>query len=123
MRRKAVSILLALSLLPAGCASTTLIKSFPEGAAVCIDDSYAGVTPLEYSDFAVAGAEKKITLEKEGYKRLETVIAKDKFQVLPCIGTVFCLFPVVWVYGYPEEQTFELEKISEAPEIDGNGRD
>lgn len=118
MLRKAISVLLALSFLLASCASHTVIKSCPEGAEVYLDNIKKGVTPLEYSDFAVTGTEKNLRLEKEGYKPLETIITKDKFQILPCIGTIFCLFPIVWIYGYPEEQTFELEKL---PDKNGSG--
>ena len=116
MLRKAISILLVMILL-GGCVSRTLIKSFPEGATVFIDSINEGVTPLVYSDMAVTGTEKKLRLEKEGYKPLETEITKDKFQVLPCIGTVLCIFPVVWLFGYPEEQTFKLEKLPDKPGV------
>jgi hypothetical protein len=118
MLRKAISVLLALSFLLASCASHMVIKSCPDGAEVYLDNIKKGVTPLEYSDFAVAGTEKSLRLEKEGYKPLETIIMKDKFKVLPCIGTVFCFFPIAWVFGYPEEQTFELEKL---PDEKGSG--
>lgn len=111
MLRKTLSAAMVLSFLLASCASHTVIKSYPAGANAYIDNVKIGVTPLEYSDYAVAGTEKVLRLEKEGYKPLETVITKDRFQPLPCVGTVLCLFPIVWIYGYPEEQTFELEKL------------
>ncbi len=116
MIRKAVSVMLAVSFLLTSCASHTVINSCPSGADVYVNNIKAGVTPLEYSDYAVAGTETSLRLEKEGYKPLETILTKDKFQVLPCIGTIFCLFPVVWIFGYPQEQTFELEELP-----DGNG--
>ncbi len=111
MFRKTVSLLLVVSILLAGCASRTIIKSCPAGANVYIDNRQMGVTPLEYSDYGVAGTEKNLRLEKEGYKPFQTVMTKDKFQVLPFIGTLFCLFPFAWIFGYPEEQTYDLEKL------------
>ncbi len=111
MIRKTVSLLLAVSLFLASCASHTIIKSFPPGADVYLDDKKIGVTPLEYSDFAVAGTEKNIRLEKEGYKPFQAIMMKDKFQALPFIGTIFCLFPIAWIFGYPDEQIYELEEL------------
>jgi hypothetical protein len=98
----------AISIL-SGCASTTLIHSKPEGAKVYIDNLSQGTTPLEYADTAIAGTEKPIRLEKDGYEKLETVIRKDKFQVGPMIGGILILFPFVWILGYPETYEFELE--------------
>jgi len=118
MFKKAVSIMLALSLILASCARHTVIRSSPPGAQVYIEDKQAGVTPLEYSDYAVAGTEKNIRLEKEGYKPFQAVMMKDKFQALPFIGTLFCLFPIAWIFGYPEEQIYELEKL---PDESGPG--
>lgn len=96
-----------------GCASKTLIRSRPEGAQVYIDNVRKGVTPLEYSDTAIAGSTKRLRLKKEGYRDFDTVLRKSEFQVGPCIGGVLVLFPFIWVLGYPDEQEFELEKLEE----------
>ena len=95
-----------------GCASKTIIKSRPLGAEVYIDNVKKGVTPLHYSDTAIAGSSKSLKLKKEGYRTFESVIRKSEFQVGPCIGGVFVLFPFLWVLGYPEQYEFELEKLS-----------
>jgi len=96
-----------------GCASKTLIKSRPQGAEVYIDNVRKGVTPLPYSDTAIAGATKPLKLKKEGYKTFEGVIRKSEFQAGPCIGGVLVLFPFIWILGYPGEYEFELEKLPE----------
>ncbi len=96
-----------------GCASKTIIKSRPEGAEVYIDNVRKGVTPLEYSDTAIAGSTKSLRLKKEGYRTFDSVIRKSEFQVGPCIGGVLVLFPFIWVLGYPAEHEFELEKLPE----------
>ena len=93
------------------CASTTNIKSRPDGAEVYIDNIKVGVTPLTYSDTAIAGTTKALKLKKEGYTPLDTVIRKSEFQVGPCIGGFFVLFPFIWILGYPENYDFELGKI------------
>ncbi|MBW2661926.1 MAG: PEGA domain-containing protein [Deltaproteobacteria bacterium] len=96
-----------------GCASKTLIKSRPEGAEVYIDNVRKGVTPLQYSDTAIAGSSKTLKLKKKGYRDFETKLRKSEFQVGPCIGGALVLFPFVWILGYQEEQEFELEKLEE----------
>jgi hypothetical protein len=94
-----------------GCSSSTVIRSRPDGASVYIDNIQQGTTPLQYSDTAIAGTTKPIRLKKEGYKPLDTVIRKDKFQAGPCIGGVLVLFPFIWVLGYQDVYEFELEKL------------
>ena len=101
--------LMALVALISSCASTTVIRSKPEGAAVYIDNIQKGITPLQYSDTAIAGTSKSIRIEKEGYKPLDTVIRKDTFQIGPCIGGLFVIFPFIWVLGYPDAYDFELK--------------
>jgi len=95
------------------CASTTNIRSRPEGAEVFVDNVRIGVTPIQYSDTAIAGTTKALRMKKVGYSPFETVIRKSEFQVGPCIGGLLVLFPFVWILGYPETYEFELEKLSE----------
>ena len=105
--------LIVLAFFAVGCASKTVIKSRPTGAAVYIDNVRKGVTPLQYSDTAIAGTTKRLTLKKEGYRDLDTVIRKSEFQAGPCLGGVLVLFPFIWILGYPHEHEFEIEKLSE----------
>ena len=105
--------LLILSLV--GCArslaSKTIIKSRPPGAEVYIDNVRKGVTPLPYSDTAIAGSSKPLKLKKEGYRTFDGVIRKSEFKAGPCLGGVLVLFPFIWILGYPDEHEFELEKL------------
>jgi len=96
-----------------GCASTTNVKSRPEGAEVFVDNVRIGITPIQYSDTAIAGSTKALKIKKEGYRPFETVLRKSEFQVGPCIGGALVLFPFIWVLGYPETYEFELEKLPE----------
>ncbi len=96
-----------------GCASTTNIKSRPEGAETFVDNVRIGVTPIRYSDTAIAGTTKALKMKKEGYRPFETVLRKSEFQVGPCIGGVLVFFPFIWILGYPETYEFELEKLPE----------
>ena len=90
-----------------GCASTTTIKSRPDGATVYMDNIKIGATPMQYSDTALAGTTKSLKLTKDGYKPLETVIRKSEFQWGPLIGGLLVLFPFIWILGYPDIYEFE----------------
>jgi len=66
---------------PFGCASTTLIESNPPGAKLQVDGQVVGETPHFYTDKAVAGTAKTVTLKKEGYKDFNGYIEREKLSV------------------------------------------
>lgn len=99
-----------LGLVTAGCFSSTVINSRPEGAAVYIDGVKKGTTPYRHRDALVAGAVRTLRLEKEGYRPLNDYIRKGEFKPDACAGGVLCLFPFIWITGYPSAYEFNLEK-------------
>ena len=94
-----------------GCASTTLIKSNPPGAKLQVDGKVVGETPHFYTDKAVAGTVRTVTLKKEGYKDFNGYIEREKLSVPVLIGGIFLLVPFVWVLEYPSRYHFEMEKL------------
>jgi hypothetical protein len=94
-----------------GCASTTLIKSNPPGARLQIDGQSVGETPYFYTDKAIAGAVKTVTLRKESYKDANGLIRREKLSVPALIGGIFLAVPFVWVLDYPSQYYFEMEKL------------
>jgi hypothetical protein len=96
-----------------GCASTTLIKSNPPGAELQMDGRPLGETPYFYTDKAVAGTTKTVTLKKEGYKEYYGYIKREKLCVPVLIGGIFLIVPLVWVLEYPSQYNFEMEKPQE----------
>ena len=94
-----------------GCASTTLIKSNPPGAKLRVDGQVVGETPHFYTDKAVAGTVKTVTLKKEGYKDFNGYIEREKLSVPALIGGIFLLVPFVWILEYPSRYHFEMEKL------------
>jgi len=94
-----------------GCASTTTIKSRPDGATVYIDNIKIGNTPVQHSDTDISGATRALKLTKDGYKPLETTIRKNEFQWGPLIGGLLVFIPFIWILGYPDTYEFDLEKI------------
>jgi hypothetical protein len=94
-----------------GCASTTLLKSNPSGAKIQVDGQVVGETPQFYTDKAVAGTSKIVTLKKEGYKDLNSYIKREKFSVPNLIGGIFLIVPFIWILEYPSQYTFKMEKL------------
>ena len=106
--KKLLSVITVIAFL-SGCASSTLIKTVPEGANVNIDGSLIGTSPVSYSDTAVSGTTKTVLLKKDGYKDKTGIIRKEEAKVGPIIGGIFFLFPFIWTLGYPDAYTYELE--------------
>jgi hypothetical protein len=94
-----------------GCASTTLIKSNPPSAKLYVDGQFQGETPIFFSDKAVAGTVRTVTLKKEGYKEFTGLIRREKLSVLALIGGIFLLVPFVWILKYPPQYTFDMERL------------
>ena len=94
-----------------GCSSTTLLKSNPPGAKLQIEGQAVGETPRFYSDKAVAGTVKIVTLKKDGYKDLNGYIKRDKFSVPMLIGGIFLIVPFIWILEYPTQYYFEMQKL------------
>jgi len=94
-----------------GCTSTTLLKSNPPGAKLQVEGQVVGETPRFYTDKAVAGTVKTVTLKKEGYKDLDGYIKRNKFSVPMLIGGIFLIVPFIWILEYPSQYYFEMEKL------------
>ena len=94
-----------------GCASSTLIKSNPPGAKLYLDGQVQGETPYTYSDKAVAGTMRTVTLKKEGYKDFNGTIKRGQLSVGALIGGIFLLIPLIWILEYPPQYNFEMEKM------------
>ena len=94
-----------------GCTSTTLLKSNPPGAKLQVGGQVVGETPRFYTDKAVAGTVKTVTLKKEGYKDLDGYIKRNKFSVPMLIGGIFLIVPFIWILEYPSQYNFEMEKL------------
>lgn len=102
-----------LGALLAGCTSTTVIKSSPQGAKVYLDNVYKGTTPYTQKDSKIVGAKTPLRLTMDGYQPLETHLTKDeKTNVGAIVGGCFVLFPFLWTQGYDPEHMYELTPIS-----------
>lgn len=96
-----------------GCTSSTYITSEPDSANVYINNVLIGKTPIVYSDTKIALSCVPVTVEKKGYKKLNTVICKDEsVNVGSAIGGFFFWPAWFWVMGYSPMYHFVLESDS-----------
>ena len=87
---------------------TSLIKTIPSCAKVYENGALKGFTPHMHWDRESGKASKIFTLQKEGYKEKVITIKKTDFNPLRLIGPPILSLP--WVYDYPTEYIYELEK-------------
>lgn len=110
-----VAALTALSVF-AGCASSTVINSSPQGARLYLNGEPAGTTPYTLTDTRIVGATTTVRLEHPGYEVLHTVLVRnEEFQIGPCIGGVLVLVPFLWIMGYKPTHTYELRPTGPVP--------
>jgi PEGA domain len=103
-------VLLTMSSLVAGCSSTTVIHSRPEGAKVYMDGVYVGKTPYKYSDMKIVGSKTPLELKVDGYETIDTHLSKsEKPDIGAIVGGVFFTFPFLWTMEYQPEHMYELE--------------
>ncbi len=92
------------------CASTTMIQSVPSGATVYINGENVGVTPYSHTDTKIVGTASQITLKKEGYKDLNTVMVRnEEVDAGAVVGGIFVWIPFLWVMKYKPFHNYELE--------------
>ena len=106
--RRMISLVLVVAI-TSGCAATTTINSVPPGATASIDGRLLGQTPVRYSDSSVFWNKHELVLAMAGYNDKRVRLEKTEVRVGPLIGALFVLVPVLWILGYPEEMTYQLE--------------
>ena len=109
LTKQACIFLMVASILVAGCKSTTVIRSYPQGAKVYIDGVYQGNTPVQYSDRKTSLSKTKLLIKKEGYQTKNITLKKDELQPLNLITGFFIIVPLAWSLGYEKNYSYELE--------------
>lgn len=118
-----VAFNLAILVLIAGCASSTVIRTVPEGAKLYLNDEYVGETPYNHEDTKIVGSRTSVRIEKSGYETLHTSITRnEEVNVGAIIGGIFFLFPFLWTMNYKATHQYELEPRNnrESPELSGD---
>jgi hypothetical protein len=116
--------LLVLSLLLGGCASTTTLHTKPEGAIVMLNGAKVGETPYTLTDKDIVIGEKKLLVQKAGYKDATVTVKRDQWSTGRIIlGICACGVPLLWAADYPADYTVELApgKSGSADRRSGSG--
>ncbi len=110
---KFVAVLLAVVIVTASCASSTIIQSSPTGAKVFINEQAVGNTPFRYSDSKIVGSRNSLRIEMEGYETLNTSFARnEEANVGAIIGGLFFLFPFLWTMDYAPVHRYDLAPLN-----------
>lgn len=103
-------VLLTMTSLVAGCSSTTVIHTKPEGARLYVDGLYVGITPYKYTDMKLVGSKTPLELKMDGYETLNTHLSKtEKPDIGAIVGGIFFTFPFLWTMEYQPDHMYELE--------------
>jgi hypothetical protein len=106
---KVISVILAVIVLFASCASSTLIESYPSGAKVYIDGEPVGRTPYWYTDTKIMGSVTNVDLVKDGFEPLYTSIARnERLDFGAVICGFYLLAPFLWSLRYQRVHSYEL---------------
>jgi hypothetical protein len=103
--RRFFLLIIALSMI-LGCASTTTINTYPQGAKVKVNGEFIGISPIKWEDHYASWVGIEVVASKDGYQDAKTIISKDNFY----LGRLFWV-PVLswpWITGYRDQYTIEL---------------
>ncbi len=109
---KAAAVLMSAIIFLSSCASTTMINSVPSGAKVYLNGESVGTTPYQHTDTKIIFSSTAVTLEKEGYEKLNTNLTRsEEPDAGPIIGGIF-IWPLwLWALKYKATRTYELKPI------------
>lgn len=108
-RLRTASACLCLLVFAQGCASTTIIRSYPSGAQVLIEGAFRGLTPYVHTDSKLAWSTLQVTLRAPGYQELNVALSRgDKFAVGPFIGGLLIWPILLWMMEYRPDYVFQL---------------
>lgn len=94
-------MILAVSLVLSGCASTTSLSVNERQVKIYADGSYLGSGNTSYSDAKIAGASTDIMLEQDGCEAQHHTISRDTgVHVGALIGGFFFVVPFLWITKY-----------------------
>jgi hypothetical protein len=113
MPKKRISLLMLILVVLSivNCATTTMIKTIPEGADIFLQGDLMGKTPWKLEDNYSLPEEVTIRLEREGYVPLEVRLEKETSYILGVISLVpYPPFPLsyFWTWKFDKSYSFKL---------------
>jgi hypothetical protein len=97
-----------------GCSESAMVRSYPPGAKLYVNDHFEGIAPIIYTTpHSQIGQDFQVRLEREGYTTLESTLRK---QICPgrIVGGIFTLGIVLIIRGptcFVSPQDFSLDPI------------
>ncbi|MFL5320032.1 MAG: hypothetical protein ACJ790_10295 [Myxococcaceae bacterium] len=109
--------------LATGCASSTVLRSYPAGATVkSPSGAILGMTPYSYSDTEMNGHSQTFVIEKEGYEPVAVTVRRDQWNggrtaISVGAGVFFFwpLFGLLWAQDYQPEYGVQLQEKALPP--------
>jgi len=97
---------LSLAISIAGCSSTTVINSVPEGATVYLNGERVGTTPYTHSDTKIVGSSNSITLKKGGYQDFVVIFSRSEEMLGQLLEEYSC-----WCLSYGRWATSQRTRM------------
>jgi hypothetical protein len=114
MRKYAGLFVLSLAFVSSGCSESALIRSYPPGAKLYVNDQFIGLTPTVYSTkHSNIGDVHRVHFVRDGYEASEGNL---RTRICPgrIVGGVFTLGIVLLIRGptcFVSPQDFPLEPL------------
>ena len=103
---------MACSVLLAGCVSSTMIETIPNGASLYLNGESVGKTPYLHRDTKIVGSSTDVRIEMEGYKSFRTTLQRnEEADAGAIVAGVFTLIPFLWTMKYKPAHTYELTPL------------
>ena len=106
----AIAGMLCLSVLSAGCATSTRLSSMPEGAKLTLDNRYLGESPVVMESRSGFMETHHVMLQKEGYKPQTVPIRKGYRADESLVLLLFGIIPYFFSARYEDSESFILQK-------------
>jgi hypothetical protein len=118
MKTQLIVIAFVVATFSTGCASSTVIRSFPAGATVkSRNGAVLGKTPYSYSDTEMNGHTESFVVEKDGFEESSVTIRRDKLnggRAALSVGagffTLWGFAGLLWANDYDGEYQVHLEE-------------
>jgi hypothetical protein len=112
LKTKFLAVFLAIVFLLSGCASTTLIDSYPSGAFLYLNGEAVGQTPYEMTDTKPMFTCTSVRIEKDDHQPFYTTICRnEEADVGAIIAGMFFYVPFIWSMKYKPTHYYRLRPL------------
>jgi len=106
----------------AGCVSSTVLQSQPQGARVFLNGVPVGTTPYTMTDTNMSGTATQVRLEYPGFDPFNAMIVRsEELDPMALIGGIFLLVPFLWILGYQPTHYFTMQPLGGAQQPPAGG--